>query len=485
MSALAATFRPFASFSPKQDYQLLPLRFLRLDTGRYVLTNFAGEHVVVTDDELKALVEHRLQADGGISQTLEARHFLSRGGQTTQMELLAAQYRTRQSRLPDFTALHLFVVTLRCDHSCQYCQVSRVSEDRQAFDMSTETADRAIDLMLQSPASQLKVEFQGGESLLNFPLVRHIVLQSKAKAQGRNLQFVVATNLAMITDEMLDFFAENRVYLSTSLDGPALLHNQNRPRPGRDAYERTIAGITRIRARLGRDAVSALMTCTAESLAQPEAIIDEYVRQGFNDVFLRFISPYGFAIRSEKRIGYETDQFLEFYRRGLAHILELNYQGTPIREVYSSLILRRMLTSFPTGYVDLQSPAGAGLSAIVYNYDGDVYSSDEGRMLAEMGDDTFKMGNVHEHSWTDLFTNSRLLEMAHTGMTEGLPGCSDCAFQPYCGSDPAFHHATQGDFIGHRPSSHFCRRNMEVMRHLIRLLEDDPKAAAVLKGWIA
>ena len=32
---------------------------------------------------------------------------------------------------------------------------------------------------------------------------------------------------------------------------------------------------------------------------------------------------------------------------------------------------------------------------LVYNYDGDVYASDEGRMLAEMNDDTFKIGNVH------------------------------------------------------------------------------------------
>jgi hypothetical protein len=36
----------------------------------------------------------------------------------------------------------------------------------------------------------------------------------------------------------------------------------------------------------------------------------------------------------------------------------------------------------PIGYVDLRSPAGAGLGALVYNYDGSVFASVEGRMLA-------------------------------------------------------------------------------------------------------
>ena len=51
-----------------------------------------------------------------------------------------------------------------------------------------------------------------------------------------------------------------------------------------------------------------------------------------------------------------------------------------------------MLADRPLGYVDLRSPAGIGLGALVYNYDGKVFASDEGRMLAEMGDRTFELG---------------------------------------------------------------------------------------------
>jgi hypothetical protein len=38
----------------------------------------------------------------------------------------------------------------------------------------------------------------------------------------------------------------------------------------------------------------------------------------------------------------------------------------------STTILAKMLTPFEPGFVDLRSPAGIGIAAIVYNYDGDA-----------------------------------------------------------------------------------------------------------------
>ncbi|MEY2484193.1 MAG: uncharacterized protein QOK24_2721 [Verrucomicrobiota bacterium] len=477
--------RSFAELSAFQagEYHLLPLRFLFLDTDRYIVSNIAGNYEVMKRQELDDLVHHRLPAHSPLYDDLKASHFLTDGDSTVHRDLLAAKYRTRQARLPEFTSLHLFVVTLRCDHSCQYCQVSRVSEDRVAFDMTRENADRAIALMFKSPSRQLKVEFQGGEPLLNFDLIRYIVLEVERLGVGREIEFVITSNLSPLTDDMLEFAGKHRVFFSTSLDGPAELHNRNRPRPGNDSHACVVASIEKIRVRLGPDAVAALMTSTAESLAQPEAIIDEYVRLGFNSIFLRFISPYGFAAKTATRIGYETDEFIEFFKRGLGHIVSLNRRGIPLRETYSALLLQRLLTPYATGYVDLQSPAGIGISVLAYNYNGDVYAADEGRMLAEMGDQTFRLGSVHD-SYEDLLGNNSLFSMTNDTMLEGLPGCCDCALLPYCGSDPVFHYRTQGDIIGHRPTSAFCRRNMEIMRHLIRLLEDEPETAAVLRSWI-
>lgn len=67
---------------------------------------------------------------------------------------------------------------------------------------------------------------------------------------------------------------------------------------------------------------------------------------------------------------------------------------------------------------------------LVYNYDGDVYASDGARMLAEMRDWTFQLGNVHKDSRRSLFTSDAALNMFEASCNQSLAGRSDCAFQP-------------------------------------------------------
>jgi His-Xaa-Ser system radical SAM maturase HxsB len=352
--------------------------------------------------------------------------------------------------------------------------------------MSHETAEKALAMVFRSPSPAIKIEFQGGESMLNFDLVRQIVERAEEinKIEQRDLQFVIATNLAVASDDILNYCKEHDILVSTSLDGPADIHNKNRPRPGKDSYERAVAGIQRAREVLGRDRVSALMTTTKLSLDRGRDIVDEYVRQGFNGIFLRPLSPYGFAVKTKSYVSYDVEEWLRFYFDGLDYILDLNRQGLFFVEQYASLILTKMLTPFETGYVDLRSPAGIGIGAIVYNYDGDVYASDESRMLAEMNDKTFKLGNVHTNTWEEIMSSDALLDPLEKSYTGSVPMCSDCAFEPFCGADPVFHHATQGDMVGHKPSSTFCERNMAIFRRLIKQLRDEPEVRSIYMRWL-
>ncbi len=476
-----ARFLPREAFDHPGGYKLLPFRFTRL-RDQALLVNEAGEWQLLTDEELTSFVGHTLEHHSSAYLELKAGHFLFDSSSLAPFESLVTQYRTRKSFLAGFTSLHLFVVTLRCEHACHYCQVSRVSADRTRFDMTWDTASRALDLVFRSPAPVLKIEFQGGEPLLNFPLIRDVIEAAETRRGDRTLEYVVTTNLALIDDEMLDFFRVHHVGISTSLDGPAFLHNANRPRPGGDSHKRTIAGIAAARAVLGPGSVAALMTTTRQSLDHPEDIIDEYVDRGFGAIFLRPLSPYGFAARTIRATGYSVDEFLEFYVRALDHILSINRKGYTLVESYAQLLLTRMLTPFPTGYVDLQSPSGAGIGAVVYNYNGAVYASDEGRMLAEMGDETFRLGSVHD-SYRTLF-GTRLRSIVEAGVAESLPGCADCAFLPWCGADPVYHYAAQGDMVGHRPTSAFHQRHDFLFRHLLTRYLSDDATRRIFWAWV-
>jgi len=467
------------------QYELLPFRFEQLEGEDVVVTNFVGEFVILKRDTLDDVVQKKLSPDDEIYSLLRSRHFIKEAADSASIELLGLKTRTKFSNLRNFTNLHLFVVSLRCDHSCHYCQVSRQSENKAAFDMTEETADKALKIVFRSPNPAIKIEFQGGEPLLNFDLVKHVVLRAKQinEVEKRDLQFVITTTLSLMTDEILEFFKEHKIYLSASLDGPEDLHNKNRPRPGKDSHQRFVEGLQKARDKLGYDSVSALMTTSPGSLTRVRDIIDEYLKLDMDGIFLRHLSPYGFAIKTKSYEAYNVERWLEFYKEGLDYIVELNKQGVQFTEHFASLLLAKMFTSTDPGFVDLMNPSGAGIAAVVFNYDGDVYASDESRMLREMGDTTFKIGNLHENTYEEIFTSEALLNALDDSFTMSAPMCTDCAFEPWCGAEPVFHHAIFGDVLGRKPESEFCKRIMGVLRHLLKTMNSDPEAKEIFMRW--
>lgn len=444
-----------------------------------------GEFIKIDRITLMLLVDGTLSPSSHIYNDLKSKHFIKDNNRDVGVDLLSLKYRTKKHRVSQFTSLHIFVVTLRCDYTCKYCQVSRRLETVDAFEMTHETAINAIKLMFMSPSKYLKVEFQGGEPLLNFKLIEFIVNSSLEinRKEKRDLQFVIATNLSYLDEKVIDFCDRYGIYISTSLDGPEELHNQNRPKAGKDGYQKTVAGIRKIQNCLGEDRVSALMTTTAPSLSKPKEIVDEYVKQGLHSIFLRPISPYGFAIKTKQVEKYNIDNWMKFYRTSLDYIIKLNIAGYYLSEQYTSIILRKIFTPSDPGYVDLQSPAGTGISAVVYNYDGDVYASDEARMLKEMGDESFKLGNVNTNSYSEIFGSDVLLDLIEYSLPESSPMCSECGLLAYCGADPVYHHTTQADIVGKKPLSFFCNKNMAIIDHIFSLLEDE-ESLKVLEGWI-
>lgn len=482
-------FKPveFYRSSKKSSYKLLPFRFSEFDDSSYLLTNQVGEYVRLSRSDIERLVNRELSSEDSLYQDLKGKHFLFDADSTVALDLLGLKARTKLHGLSNFTALHMMVVTLRCEHSCPYCQVSRQSEDRSAYDMSVETANNALALIFRSPSPVIKIEFQGGEPLLNFELVRHIVLEAKRinLEAARDLEFVIATNLALLSDEILAFCKAHEILISTSLDGPEKLHNKNRPRPGGDSYQKTIQGINKARDVLGKDRVSALMTTAPSSLEHVREIIDEYVSQDFDGIFLRALSPYGFAIKTGWFQSYSTDKWLLFYQEGLDYIIELNKSGIFFVEQYAATLLTKILTPFDTKFVDLMNPSGIGIAGVIYNYDGDVYPSDEARMLAEMGDKTFRMGNVNSDTYETIFLNETFLDALESSFTLSAPMCADCAYEPFCGAEPVYHHRTQKDFVGHKPTSGFCNKTMSVIKLLLKKMESDRETKRIFHSWVS
>lgn len=463
---------------------VLPYQARRIN-DEWLVVSPTGDHLFLNDEQAGQLADGSIKTFSlELQARLKSRFFVLGQDAHGSRRLLASRLAARNETVNAGPSLHIIVPTLQCAHSCQYCQVSRSIADT-GHTLSVDMLLKACDSIFESPARNLTVEFQGGDPLIRFDLVKLAILHisERNSQERRNIRFVVASTLHQLDEEMCRFFASHGVVLSTSVDGPASLHNRNRPIPGRDAYEKTINGISLARSIIGPDSVSALMTTTKASLSHPEAVVDEYVNLGFKEIFLRPLSSYGFAKRNQCLLGYTPEQFQSFYQRAFKRVLEWNRAGTPLREVYASIILNKILSSFDAGYVDLQSPTGAGRSVMVYNYDGYVYPCDEARMLAETGDTSLRLGKIGD-SLLSLQTSPVMQELLETSSVERIEGCKTCTFKSYCAPNPVDAKAQHGRMNAPVLETEHCTRHQSLFDFFFGLIRNSDDALSdLLHNW--
>ena len=464
-----------------RNYILLPFNFLLID-NKEVLINELGDMLVVPQGTALSIVERTLN-DEELYKTLSANFFISDNPLDDTINVYAARLKMKKGFLDDKTALHIFVLTLRCNQNCIYCQASSQKEESQHCSMTKEMMSNAVDLMFKSPSKHLTMEFQGGEPSLEYELIKFGIEKTEEinATKNRQITYVLCTNCRNLSDELLLLCKKYNVQISTSLDGPDFLHNENRGKV--DSYQKTIAGIEKAKSFLGENCIGALMTTSEKALDYPKEIIDEYIKLGFNSVFLRALNPYGLAEENNDWDFY-TERFINFYKEALDYIITLNINGQYFREDYATINLRKMLTPYTTGFVDLQSPAGIVNSVLIYNYDGYVYASDESRMLAEKGDYTFRLGKLSDNYENIVYSN-KVKKFAKIWSNEVLAGCSNCPVRAYCGADPVRNYSTQGDMYGYRPSSNFCKKNKAIIEYIISLIvKRKDEVLPIFKSWL-
>lgn len=472
------------------DYQILPFRFARFNDSEYLLTNDVGEYIFLSNGDFEKFINKELDVKSTVFQDIASKQIATTDNVKDVVNMLATKFRTKKSILREFTTLHMVVPTLRCNSSCIYCQVKRHESSNYSADMTKKTAKNIVKCIFESPSPCIKIEFQGGDPSTDFDMVKYIIEEAEWQNlfKKRDLGFVICTNLTLLDEKMVKYLKKHNYLISTSLDGPKDLHDKNRPLQNKELdhhqiFERNLKMIRTIWD--DNESVSALMTTSRYSLGRFKEIVDEYVRLGFSSLFFRALNPYGFAKEHKDKIAYPVEDFVQNFKEGLDYIIELNKKGTFFVEGYSALLLKRILTPFATGFVDLQSPAGVGIAGAIYDYDGSVYVADEGRMMARFKNYYFRLGNVNENTHQEMFNGEKLHSILNNACTECLPECADCVFQPYCGADPVRNLSEQGDIVGHRPTNEMCKKNKAIIHYLFELLKKkDLEIHRVFWSWI-
>ena len=110
-------FRAREAYASEGGYHLLPFRFIALDDDREVLVSEVGDYVVCPTGTAARVAAHEVARQEPVFADLTARHIVSDTPVPALIDVLATRYRTKKAFLESFTALHIFVVTLRLSAS--------------------------------------------------------------------------------------------------------------------------------------------------------------------------------------------------------------------------------------------------------------------------------------------------------------------------------------------------------------------------------
>ncbi|MDP1845168.1 MAG: His-Xaa-Ser system radical SAM maturase HxsB [Candidatus Moranbacteria bacterium] len=459
----------------------------------YLLTNDAGEYAFLDENNFGKFIEGKISSKSASYKELAKKNFIR---DKINFDKYIEKYQKKHQNLFGGPSLHIVVVTLRCNYSCVYCQASAKGVTSSQFDMSLGTAKQVVDFIFSTPNNNVAIEFQGGEPLLNWPIVKFIVeyAKEKNKIEKKSLELRLVSNFSLMDKEKLRFFFRNHVALCTSLDGPEAIHNRNRPLPRKNSYEETTKWLKqamdeyrrierkKIRGKYYFFQPGALVTVSRFSLEHPKEIVDEYLKWGFDTIFLRPLSPLGTAGKAWSKMGYKPQEYLDFYKKALDYILEINQSGKRFYERTASIVVSKILTDDDPNYLELRSPCGAGIGQLAYDFNGDIYTCDEGRMMGYSGQEMFRLGTVAQNVYSEIIDSPALKSMCVASETSCQAGCSHCVYQPYCGICPIHNFAETGNVFCQQPNSLRCIINKSIFDLIFSYLKDKKKKK-ILEKW--
>lgn len=411
-------------------YRINEISSMEIDHDQILVSNRHRGWALLTKRDYDQLMAHTLHRDSHLFRVCEAIGLILTD---RNVEALGAYYAARYLFMHQPPSLFIIVMTNRCNMACTYCHAEAESSGDKTRDMSEETLRKSIDFFfsIPRPANQktIAIEFQGGECLLRWDLIRKAMDYATEKAHWakRDIRFCVCTNLTTITAEIADEMKRRgNVVLSSSLDGPRTLHDQQRCfAGGGGTYDRVLKAYDYITNDRGIWA-GLMPTITKNHVGRVRELIDEYGRQKQSTVFLKPASQVGRAYESRDAIGLTPDEFFELWQDAIDYICNLNADGHHMRERWTNDIIGNF-SNCGNSYMCMRRPCGCGISQVAIDPQGNVCACDQARSIPLLW-----LGNVHTESYENCYA-SEAARILRTMTSELLPRCRSCALSPFCG----------------------------------------------------
>jgi His-Xaa-Ser system radical SAM maturase HxsB len=422
------------------------------------LARYAEDGLTSTDQEFLRLHGHAFETEDDLS-----------------FNAFAYRWVNRQSTARPLSYVML-IPTLRCNLSCTYCQVSRAAQNAQGYDWSPEILKDVLAFLDTIESDHIKIEFQGGEPLLRVDLLEEV--RSFCRARFAKSEFVVCTNLQSVGEREWAFLESEDTHVSTSIDGPASMHNRKRTQDP-NLYAEFSKNLDLATKRLGGTRLSALPTIDVFDPPDFNELIDIYQQHGISSIYLRPINHQGFARRLGQRED-EIERWNTLHNEFIELLIKRNAEtGSNLQEYYFSQCLKRVLHSGIDNHVDIRNPNLFATDYLVVDYNGTLYPTDESRMLSRIGQIDLSIGNVKTG-----IDPEKVAALNSASFNNFDPDCIHCPYQAFCGTDIIDDISRYGRVDVPRQSSWFCKRHMALFDKVFELIyREDESTKRSLALW--
>jgi uncharacterized protein len=340
-------------------------------------------------------------------------------------------------------------VTNKCNLACTYCyeygedKIVDTENGRKPKFMSESTAREAVDFMLRESgaSSRAHLTFFGGETLLNFPVLRATVAYARRRASElrKEVDFSLTTNATLLRPEIVEFLVENDIGVTISIDGPREMQDRFRVfHDGSGSYDAVMPKIRELLRVHRTRPIGARVTLTAETLDVRRIYRHLTEEIGFAEVgFAPVTTAAGRGYAIEER-GFDRllAQFRDLANDFLRAALEGRHHGfSNVRET-----IEEIHKGASKAY-----PCGAGLGLVGVATDGDVNLCHR-----FAGSDAHKLGTVG--TGIDRTAQRQFLEQHHL---DDKPVCQSCWARPLCAGG-CYHEAHTRYGTTASPNLHYC-----------------------------
>jgi uncharacterized protein len=322
-------------------------------------------------------------------------------------------------------------VTNQCNLACTYCyeySADRIAQqDGKPKYMSADVAESAVEMLIQESAGRekLHVTFFGGETLLNFPVMRSTVEYAERRIAelGKRIEFSLTTNATLLTEEIVAFLSEHRIGVTVSIDGDQELNDRMRVfHDGRGSYSVIAPKIQSLLKKHRTNSIGARVTLTSQVTDVKRIYRHLTTELGFDSVGF---SP---ATASPDRLYHigsqKMDNILDSFSELAREYLDCAVEGRQHGFTNVSDTLKELHTGVSKAY-----PCGAGVGLLGVGTAGDI-SLCHRFVDSPVG----KMGHV-KNGGVDHEARHEFLATHHIGARYD---CHTCWARPVC-SGGCFH----------------------------------------------